>query len=147
MDLSIKQKSTKAPGKRQKKEPIQHDKDVILDDTSVANIPIKTEFMDTEEHSVTETHYVVEEEKRSDRPMRAYYSTEFDTPTPLPGLAIVFANSMDEAVKILDGKLLDAGLRPSTEKAYNLIPLDISRSSAYILSNGRDLMKWFYLHE
>lgn len=138
MDLGVKPKSSKNSGKKQRKEVVSTIKEEIVDEMiqTPSNVVVKTEYMETDIVRINEGKM---EEKEPH--LNAYYCVDFGTPTPIPGLAVVFASSMEEARIALNTKLMDSGLDPYEVKKFTLIPLRNDIIGAFILSDGRDLLK------
>lgn len=140
MDLGVKPKNSKVPGKRHKKELVIQEKETTLTETfqTPTDVVIKTEYMDTD---VIRFNEGKTEECPKEQHLNAYYSVDFGTPTPMPGLAVVFASTLEEAKIKLNTKLMDSGLDPYENKKFTLVQLHNDVSAAFILSDGRDALK------
>jgi len=69
-----------------------------------------------------------------DEPRRLWISTNHGGFWPVGVASIVMANSEEEARKLMDRTLHEAGLLP--EKGYTLLELNISMPFARVLCNG-----------
>lgn len=54
----------------------------------------------------------------------------------LDGQSIIVADTIDEAKLLLDEALVEAGLKPSNDRPYELEAVDLSQSHVIILNNG-----------
>lgn len=68
--------------------------------------------------------------------MRLFTCTDHDTHWPVGGASVILAESEAAARVILDQELLSQGLKPSSEKPYELVERSMHAQFAYVLNDG-----------